>query len=312
MKVALCGVWHVHAFDYTKAAMKHGEVIGFYEKNDALAHEYQQKFDIPRFPTMKDLLESEAEGVIVCSATAAHTEDMIRIANAKKHIFTEKVLALTDEDCLRVEEAIKANGVHFVISLVQKYHAHTKTIKAIVDSGELGKINYVRFRNCHGGSVAGWLPKHFYNETECGGGAMIDLGAHGMYLIHWLLGIPQSMKSTFTLAHPTENNTDGVEDNAVTVMQYANGAIAVNETSFVNTCFPIMLEVHGENGSVYLENNGETFIKRTISTNYETVPVEPQEASPLPIEQFMTDKILEGCGIEDAKALTHMMVMAYH
>ncbi len=311
MKVALCGVWHVHASDYTKAAMQHGEVIGFYEENDALAQEYLQRFALPRFATMDELLKSEAEGIIVCSATSSHTEDMIRIANAKKHIFTEKVLALTDEECLRVEEAVKANGVNLVISLVQKYNADTKTVKEIVDSGELGRINYVRFRNCHGGSVAGWLPAHFYSASECGGGAMIDLGAHGMYLIHWLLGMPQSMKSTFTLSHSTEKNIDGVEDNAVTVMQYANGAIAVNETSFVNTCFPIMFEVHGENGSLYLENRGETVIKRTISTDYKTVSVTLCDASPSPIEQFMTGKVLDGCGIEDAKALTHMMVMAY-
>ena len=37
MKVALLGAWHVHAADYSKEALAHGELIGFYEKDDALA-----------------------------------------------------------------------------------------------------------------------------------------------------------------------------------------------------------------------------------------------------------------------------------
>ena len=44
MKVAVCGVWHVHAPDYTKHAQKHGEVLGFYERDDALAAEFAAKF----------------------------------------------------------------------------------------------------------------------------------------------------------------------------------------------------------------------------------------------------------------------------
>ena len=33
MKVAICGVWHVHAKDYTKKAMEYGEVVGVYDDN---------------------------------------------------------------------------------------------------------------------------------------------------------------------------------------------------------------------------------------------------------------------------------------
>jgi predicted dehydrogenase len=99
MKIAVFGVWHVHAPDYTKKAMELGQVVGFYERDEALASDFAKRFDIPRFKTAEELLESDAEGVIVCSASSDHCEDMIRIANAKKHIFTEKVLALTDEEC---------------------------------------------------------------------------------------------------------------------------------------------------------------------------------------------------------------------
>ena len=121
MKIAIFGVWHVHAADYTKTAMELGEVVGFYERNDTLAENFASKFNIPRFSTPGELLKSDAEGVIVCSASSEHAEDIIRLPRARKHNFTEKVLALTDADCDRIEAAINESGVNFVISLFQKY-----------------------------------------------------------------------------------------------------------------------------------------------------------------------------------------------
>lgn len=313
MKVAIFGVWHVHALGYAKTAAEYGEVIGFYEKNDELAEDFAKKFDVPRFKTAQELLDSDAEGVIVCSASSDHAEDIIKIANAGKHIFTEKVLCLTDADCDRAEKAINANGVKFVISLFQKYLGSRIAVKNVASSGELGKLNYMRFRNCHAGSAANWLPKHFYNADECGGGAMIDLGAHGMYLTEWILGMPVKACSQFTLSCELEavkeKNRDGVEDNAVTVMSFDGGAIAVNETGFVSKYSPVTLEVFGENGYVRMADNH--VVKCTEATGGVEVEVETGADLPSPLVQFMTGNVLSGCGIKEAKALTHMMTMAY-
>ncbi len=313
MKIAVFGVWHVHAADYTQKALAMGEVVGFFERDDNLAKAFQEQFSLPRFATEEELLESDAEGVIVCSATSDHAADMIRIAKAKKHIFTEKVLALTEEDCRAVARAVEENGVIFTISLFQKYLGSRRAVKEIADSGELGRLNYVRFRNCHSGSICDWLPTHFYNRAQCGGGAMIDLGAHGMYLIHWLLGMPLSASSAFTVSCEGESaaakNTDRVEDNAVTVMQFASGAIAVNETGFVSNIDPVVLEVHGENGYVRMEN--DCVVKCTKSTAGKPVEVPVGASDPSPVEQFLTGNVLPGCGMEEALALTQMMCMAY-
>ena len=313
MKVAIYGVWHVHAPQYTKTAMELGEVVGFYEKNDKFAEDFANKFQTPRFNTPEELLASDAEGVIVCSASSDHTEDMIKIANAGKHIFTEKVLALTDEECDRIETAVNDNGVTFVISLFQKYLGSRMAVKEIAASGELGKLNYMRFRNCHSGSTKNWLPDHFYNAEQCGGGAMIDLGAHGMYLTEWIMGMPVKASSAFTVAcdmpEVKARNVDRVEDNAVTVMSFENGAIAVNETGFVSNYSPVTLEVFGEEGYVRME--GDRVVKCTKSTEGKTVDVAVKESLPSPLVQFLTGKVLPGCSMKEAKALTHMMVMAY-
>ena len=306
MKVAIWGVWHVHAKDYTKKAIEHGEVVGVYDENEAWKKSFAESFGIPAFDSAEDLLNSDAEGVIVCTATDAHADIMVRIAQNGKHIFTEKVLALTEEDCIRVEKAVAEADVRFVISLVQKFSAVHLTVKDLIDRGEIGKVNYFRFRNCHSGSIDHWLPAHFYNLKECGGGAMIDLGAHGMYLINWLLGEPKTYQSAFTHACRDEKdallNPDGIEDNAVTVMTYEDGTIAINETGFVTKGFPMTMEVGGDKGYI-VAGAGKVLL------NGGEMPL--LSAQDAPIVCFMKGTTPAGAGITDARALTRMMIGAY-
>ncbi len=310
MKVAIAGVWHVHAGDYTRVALKYGEVVGVYDDNAEWRSKFAKDFGIPEFSSYDELLASDAEGIIVCAPTNKHAEVIVAAANAGKHIFTEKVLALNEADCNAIKEAVESNGVKFVISFPWKFNSGIMALKKAADDGLIGKINYLRFRNCHNGSTAHWLPAHFYNAEECGGGAMIDLGAHGMYLTHWFLGEPISYTSAFTHACRDEKdailNPSELEDNALTAMTFENGAIAVNETGFVSTGSATVLEVGGDTG--YLIFDGS----RPLLKNGNGVTELPFSApEDLPIARFMNSVDAPGCGLDEALALTRMMVGAY-
>ena len=257
MKTVICGLWHVHAGQYFRVAAKHTEVLGVWDSDPKRLEGFCKRFETKAFGSLEELLESGADAAIVCTSSDTHKETIIRLADAKMDIFTEKVLALTTAECEEIEEAIQRNGVKFAISLFHKFSAGAIAAKQIVDSGELGKINFVRYRNVHNGSTGNWLPPHFYNAKECGGGAMIDLGAHGMYLINDILGLPERYSSKFNIYAPVSKNKDRVEDHAVTVMTYADGSIAINETGFVSPNNPCMIEVSGEEGFVsYCEEAG--------------------------------------------------------
>lgn len=311
MKVAILGTWHVHAPQYTEVALKMGEVVGVYEENAAWRADFAKKYGIYEFSSAEELLASDCEGVIVCASTDKHAELIIAAAEAGKHIFTEKVLALTVEDCLRVKEAVEKNGVRFVISYPWKCVSAFRTLKKAVDDGLVGKVNYVRFRNCHSGSIFHWLPAHFYNAEQCGGGAMIDLGAHGMYLIHWVLGEPCAYSSAFTHfcrdEKDAELNPSCLEDNAVTVMSFESGAIAVNETGFVSLGSLETFEIGGEGGHLSCTRAGATYFDGAREAH----ELELLEEAKSPLECFLDGTTIEGCGIDEAIALTKMMVGAY-
>ena len=142
---------------------------------------------------------------------------------------------------------------------------------------------------------------------------MIDLGAHGMYLTEWILGMPVKASSALTVSCEIESvkekNSDRVEDNAVTVMSFENGAIAVNETGFVSNYSPVALEVFGEDG--YVRMVGNRVVKCTKATDGVEVEIAVGADRPSPLVQFLTGDLLDGCGMKEAKALTHMMTLAY-
>ncbi len=311
MKTAILGTWHVHADEYTRVAAVNGTVVGVWDENPAWKQEFAARHGIPAFDTLDDLLAGDAEAVIVCSATSAHTDHIIRAAKAGKHIFTEKVLALTEANCLAIQEAVEAAGVRFVISFPWKFTPGQRALKEAVDAGRIGKVNYLRFRNCHNGSTGHWLPAHFYNASECGGGAMIDLGAHGMYLTHWVLGEPTAYRSTFTHFCRDEQdaalNPSELEDNAVTVMSFDDGAIAINETGFVSVGCPTVFEIGGESG--YLTFDGGRAVLNSPTKGHVELPL--PSPVPSPLERFMRGEEAPGCGMEEAIVLTRMMVGAY-
>jgi len=91
----------------------------------------------------------------------------------------------------------------------------------------------------------GWLPAHFYSLEQCAGGAMIDLGCHPMYLARLFLGMPASVSANYGYI-----TGRAVEDNAVVLLRYPQGALGVVEAGFVNRFSPFTIEVHGTEGSL--------------------------------------------------------------
>ena len=310
-KLALWGAWHVHAEKYLTAAAEAGAtVVGVWDEDPARRDKIAEACGIPAFGSEAELLASDADGVIVCTATCDHLRVLIALAEAGKDIFTEKVLAVSDGDAERIAAAVKKAGVAFVISFPYLYRSWTRTALAMVKEGKLGQVTSVRFKNCHSGSSGKWLPAAFYSEAECGGGAMIDLGAHGMYLIAALLGAPDTYRSTFVCACPEAQPDPAhpVEDNAVTVMTWKNGCVATNETGFVTAGFPKSLEISGTGGTIVWNDTAMTMID-PASGKFVEIPRLPSE--PTPLEQFVNRNILPGCGIDEAVRLTAMMTGAY-
>ncbi len=308
MKVALISSWHVHAKDYAKQIqeMPNCEIVAVWDENKESGLKWASSLACPFIDDYDELLkEPSIDGVVINSPTVMHTDLIIKAANAKKHIFTEKVLAIRYADCPAIQEAVTSNQVNFTISYVHKSRPEMIMAKELVDSGSLGQITYARVRNAHNGSTGNWLPETFYDLETCGGGAMIDLGAHTGYLLEWLLGPIQEVTATFT-----QVTGKGVEDNAVALLSFDKGAIGVAETSFVTVYTPLTLEVSGTKGTL-LVRDGLTYATEETEGKW-IRPSELPESKPSPLAQWVNafetkTSVNPDFGIDAAVALTRLM-----
>ncbi len=251
IRVAMLSFWHVHARDYARQAQEHPqtEIVAVWDEAPERGRAQAAALNVPFYDSLQDLLtQGNIDAVIVDTPTNMHRDVLLAAAQAGKHIFTEKVLALTLRECNEIVAAVEKAGVKLTVSLPRLYDSYTLAIKEILAHKQLGDVTLVRTRLSHNGAVGqGWLPAHFFDRQQCGGGALIDLGCHPMYLARLFLGpkLPESVSASYGYITGRE-----VEDNAVATLRYSNGALGVVEAGFVNRYSPFTIEVHGTEGSL--------------------------------------------------------------
>ncbi|MFD2327696.1 Gfo/Idh/MocA family protein [Cohnella sp. GCM10020058] len=248
IRIGMLSYWHVHAEDYTKQVLSHPntEIAAIWDELPDRCAEKAAKYGVPFIANLDELLaRDDIDAVVVDAPTNMHRDVMVKAARAGKHIFTEKVVATTVSEANEIAAAVRDAGVKLAVSLPRLYDGYTQSILEVIASGKLGKLTLARVRLSHNGSTANWLPAHFYSKEQCGGGALIDLGCHPVYLVRKFLGLPESVSATFGFVSGRE-----VEDNAVAVFAYPDGAVGIAEAGFVNSHSPFSIELHGTDGTL--------------------------------------------------------------
>lgn len=310
-KFAMLGKWHVHAEGYAKElnALPDCRVVKVWDEDERQAQAWAQALGCESATVEGILNDPDIEGVVICNATDRHPDLLMRACMSGKAVFTEKVLTLTEKDALEVKEAVEKNGTRFAISFPHMTNPALRFAVETAREGKLGTLNYARVRKAHDGAIGNWLPPHFYDPVACGGGAMVDLGAHPMYVLCALLGMPERVQSAFT--HMTGKP---VEDNAVCMLTYTNGAIGVAETGFVSFKYPFTVEIGGTKGTLMLHGDKVEYCCEETDNRWKTADELPA-AQPSPLAQWAqaknADDISAEFGIDAAVRLSRVMEMAY-
>lgn len=262
IKIGKASFWHVHAWDYTKQAQQHQDTViaAVWDEDPARGKEAAEQLGVPYFEVLEEMLAfEELDAIIVDAPTNLHKQVIIAAAEAGKHIFTEKVIAPTMQEVNEIMAAIHKNNVKLTVSLPRLNDGYTQAISQVLREGLLGDTTYVRVRLSHNGAIAGWLPEHFFNLEQCGGGALIDLGCHPMYLTGLFLNQPVTgVNASFGYITNKE-----VEDNAVATLYTESGAIGIVEAGFVNSHSPFSIEVHGTEGTLLYGTPEEKLLLRS-------------------------------------------------
>src|SRR5258706_1632901 len=158
-------------------AAKHSERIRFARTAD------------PREGTrLEDVLRDQSvQAVVLATPHSLHREQAIAAAQAGKHVFCEKPLALHLADAQAMLAACRDAGVVLAVGHNRRFWPAMQALKRIVDSGDLGELLHVEGDNSNENSnrvTGGWRTL----EAECPGGGFTRAGLHALDAMIMLCG----------------------------------------------------------------------------------------------------------------------------
>ena len=210
--------------------------------------------------------------VDISAPPGLHHDIAIAAAQAGKHIFCEKPIALTSAEAKAMYEAVSAAGVTHYLNHNYRRCPAVVLAKQLINDGKIGRIFHWR-----GAYLQSWivdpnfpLTWHLRKETA-GSGPQGDLNSHSLDLARYLIGEVRSvmaMTANFVTERPLPDEvmagtfragTVGeemgevtVEDAAFMVVEFENGTLGSFEaTRFAPgrknyNCF----EIYGSQGSL--------------------------------------------------------------
>lgn len=185
-----------------------------------------------------------------------HATLCIEAAAAGKHIFSQKPFAYNIEEGRKIIRAVDEAGVKLTPSFMHSYMDGSIAARRIVEEGKIGEIRHIRMRNA---------TKNPFDSAPGYGGCMMDIGCHGMDLIHTVAG--SSIEEVFALhLSPRDEkrreefgeraNLNGVENTAILNYRLASGATVFHEVFWTQVAQTnrFEMEIYGAKGVIYLYN----------------------------------------------------------
>jgi predicted dehydrogenase len=202
--------------------------------------------EVPQFTDYKKMLkETECDAVDVCTPNGLHAENTIAALEAGKDVIVEKPMAMNAREAQHMMDAAKRAGKKIIIGFQHRFDPKTKLIRDQIGADSFGKILYVRAQALRRRGIPNWGV--FGRKELQGGGPMIDIGVHILETAHYMIGSPRPVSAsgnawTYMGNKPSDvasmwpawdHRTYNVEDLAVGMIRFDNGAVLVIESSFV-------------------------------------------------------------------------------
>jgi UDP-N-acetyl-2-amino-2-deoxyglucuronate dehydrogenase len=210
---------------------------------------------VPVFRTVEEAVRAPGvDAVVITTPSGNHREPALVAAAAGKHVVVEKPLEITGSRCQDVIDACDRAKVKLCTIFPSRFADSSTTLKAAVDAGKFGRLTLGET------TCKWWRSQQYYDEggwkgTQAldGGGAMMNQAIHNVDLLLWMMGDATHVSGfTATLAHECIE----VEDTAVAVIRFANGALGVIQaTTSVHPGYPKTIAVHGDRGSAASSGN---------------------------------------------------------
>ncbi len=212
--------------------------------------------------------DTTIDGVILCTPTDLHADQIEQFARAGKAVFCEKPIDLDAgrvRDCLQV---VAETGAPLMVGFNRRFDPHFMALKAAIEDGRIGtpEMGVITSRD------PGAPPADYIRRS---GGIFRDMMIHDFDMAMFLMGgMPASVMATGAVLTDPQIETLGDFDSATAVLRWANGRqVAISNSRRAVYGYDQRIEIHGSAGMVAAQNEHPVNIEVADASGYARPPL---------------------------------------
>ncbi len=187
LKVCLIGCGRagmIHARNY-KNKIENARITAVADAVEEAAKAAAKELGVEKcFSDYKEILsDPEIDAVIVVAPTNLHKQIVIDCAAAGKHIFCEKPMAMTVEECDEMIAACDRYKVKLQIGFMRRFDASFREAKRLVEEGAIGELVQIH-SNTRGPSK----PRPWMYDIKKSNGILAEVNSHDIDAVRWMAG----------------------------------------------------------------------------------------------------------------------------
>lgn len=214
-------------FAYAEAASQLDDpvrIVAVAEPRATQRTQFVNQFGVPEENAFADWEQLAAQPrladvVVISLLDAQHVDAAIAFAELGYHILLEKPMATSEEDCVRIVEAVERAGVHFAVAHVLRYTPFTKVLQQILRGGAIGEIVNIE----HLEPIGHWHFAHSFvrgnwRREDESSSLLLQKSCHDIDWLCSIVGRPVERISSFgSLTHfRRESQPEGASDRCTT------------------------------------------------------------------------------------------------
>jgi UDP-N-acetyl-2-amino-2-deoxyglucuronate dehydrogenase len=236
------------------AAIEQVEVVAIHGTNAQRVERLATTYHARPYADLDAFLSHQPMDLVaIGSPSGLHAEQGIRAARRGLHVLTEKPIDVSARQADALIEACDNASVKLGVFFQDRAQPDIIRLHQAVHGGRIGRPLLVSAR------VKWYRPAEYYSQSRWrgtwsldGGGALMNQGIHTVDLLQWMFGpVSRVAARTKTSLHQIE-----VEDTAVALLEFANGAVGTIEaTTAAYPGYKRRVEFSGTEGTLVLEHD---------------------------------------------------------
>jgi predicted dehydrogenase len=227
------------------------------------------------------LLDMGLDGIVIASPSALHAGQALAALDAGAAVFCQKPLGRTAVEARRVVDRAREAHRLLAVDLCYPHTAAIRAMREVLEAGGIGRpfAADLTFHNAYGPDKP-W----FYDLTQAGGGAMMDLGTHLIGLALDIFGQAPEAVTADLYAAGQRLTAPGLEDYGTATLRFPGGAtarIACSWNLHAGRDAVIAVDLHGTEGGLSLRNLEGSFLdfeaRRHRGTASEVIAAPPDD-----------------------------------